>query len=70
MGRYDGTSVSTLDAIVAIQESIAQAVPEYDIPFDEFEALQAELFGPRPQGQPTVQSNEEQAPLSGCDLTT
>ena len=39
VARYDDTSVSTLDAIVAIQESIAQAAPEYDIPFDEFEAF-------------------------------
>ena len=70
VGRYDGTSVSTLDAIVAIQESIAQAAPEYDIPDDEFEAFQAQLFGPRSQHEPALQSNEEHAPLSGCDLTT
>ena len=46
MGRYDGTSVLTFEAIIPIQESVAQAEPDYDILDDKFEALQAELFGP------------------------
>lgn len=70
VGRYDGTSLSTLGAIEAVQKSIAQAAPEYDIPFEEFEALQNELFGPRPQQTYAAVSNEEVVAIPGCDLST
>ena len=46
-GRYDGSSRYTLDAIAIVQKSFAQVAPQYDIPFKEFEAFQAQVFGPR-----------------------
>ena len=69
VGRYDGTSLSTLDAIIVVQSSIAQAEPKYEIPDKEFEALQAELFGPRPQHNFAIVSNEEANVVPGCDLS-
>ena len=70
VGRYDGTCVSTLDATVAMQHSIAQAVPEYEIPIEEFEALQAELFGTQLKWRFAMETNKEAAPIPACDLTT
>ena len=46
VGCYNGTCLSTFDTIVTMQHSIAQVAPQYAIPFDKFEALQAKLFGP------------------------
>ena len=69
VGRYDGTCILTLNAIVAVQHSIEQAAPEYDIPAEEFDALQAEIFGPQPERRVAMETNKEAAPIPGCDLT-
>ena len=68
VGYYNGTCVSALDAIVVVQHSIVQAAPEYDIPVEEFEALQAEIFGPRPERRVAMETNKEAAPIPRCDL--
>ena len=49
--------------------SIAQAAPEYEILDEEFEVLQAELFGPRPQQSFATVSNEEAEVVPGYDLS-
>ena len=59
-----------LGAIVAIQESIAQAAPEYDILDDKFEALQADFFGPQCQGRHATYTNKEHGLIPRCDVTT
>ena len=70
VGCFNETSLSTLDAIVVVHQSIEVVAPKYDIPFDKFKAIQANLFGPQRQGRHATDTNEEQGLISRCDVTT
>lgn len=71
VGRYDGSCVDTLTAVVEVQASIASAAnaPEYSLSDAEFEKLQEEMFGPRlPSSEAPPEDNVETMPVPGCDL--